>query len=96
MPKKVNQFPSLAKTLKSIIFGGKRISFNYYDHDLNIAVMFNFVKEKKGTAVIYCRIFETWIEFLTHHILQDGITHLPSHKTKFSFLFIIIFLRLSL
>lgn len=61
MEKKVSQFPSLAETLKSIIFGGKRVSFNYYDRDINIAVMFNFVKEKEGAAVIYCRIFETWL-----------------------------------
>ncbi len=71
MPKKVNQFPSLAKTLKSIIFGGKRVSFNYYDRDLNIAVMFNFVKEKRelplsiaeylrlglnSSLIIYCKM----------------------------------------
>lgn len=61
MEKKVSQFPSLAETLKSIIFGGKRVSFNYYDRDINIAVMFNFVKEKEGAAVIFCRIFETWL-----------------------------------
>lgn len=61
MEKKVSQFPSLAETLKSIIFGGKRVSFNYYDRDLNIAIMFNFVKEYQGATLIYCRIFETWL-----------------------------------
>lgn len=61
MEKKVSQFPTLAETLKAIIFSGKRVSFNYYDRDINIAVMFNFVKEDKGAALIYCRIFETWL-----------------------------------
>ena len=58
MEKKVSQFPTLAETLKAIIFGGKRVSFNYYDRDLNIAIMFNFVKEYQGATLIYCRIFE--------------------------------------
>ena len=61
MEKKVSQFPTLAETLKAIIFGGKRVSFNYYDRDLNIAIMFNFVKEYQGATLIYCRIFETWL-----------------------------------
>ncbi len=61
MEKKVNQFPSLAETLKAIIFGGKRVPFNYYDRDINIAVMFSFVKEHEGATLIYCRIFETWL-----------------------------------
>lgn len=59
--KKVSQFPSLAEMLKSIIFGGKRVSFNYYDRDINIAAMFNFVKDDQGSAVVSCRIFETWL-----------------------------------
>lgn len=61
MEKKVSQFPSLAETLKAIIFGGKRVPFNYYDRDINIAIMFNFVKEYQGATLIYCRIFETWL-----------------------------------
>ena len=59
--KKVSQFPSLAEMLKSIIFGGKRVSFNYYDRDINIAAMFNFVKDDQCSAVVSCRIFETWL-----------------------------------
>lgn len=59
--KKVSQFPTLSDMLKAIIFGGKRVAFNYYDRDINIASMFNFVKEKQGTTVIFCRIFETWL-----------------------------------
>lgn len=32
-----------------------------WDRDLNIAIMFNFVKEYQGATLIYCRIFETWL-----------------------------------
>ena len=61
MEKKISQFPSLKVMLQAIIFGGKRVSFNYYDRDINIALMFNFVKEKQGATVVFCRIFETWL-----------------------------------
>ena len=61
MQKKLTQFPRLSDMLISIIFGGKRVSFNYYDQDINIAVMFNFVKEEGGATKISCRIFETWL-----------------------------------
>ena len=61
MQKKLTQFPGLSDMMKSIIFGGKRVSFNHYDHDINIAVMFNFVKDELGATKIACRIFETWL-----------------------------------
>ncbi len=61
MQKKLTQFPGLSDMMKSIIFGGKRVSFNYYDQDINIALMFNFVKEEGGATKIACRIFETWL-----------------------------------
>lgn len=59
--KKITQFPGLSDLLKSIIFGGQRVAFNYYDTDINIASIFNFVKDDNGTTKISCRIFETWL-----------------------------------
>ena len=61
MQKKITQFPNLSCMLREIIFSGQRVSYNYYDADINIAVMFNFVKEQDNAAVISCRIFETWL-----------------------------------
>ena len=61
MQKKLTQFPNLARMLREIIFSGQRVTYNYYDADINIAVMFNFVGEQEGAAVISCRIFETWL-----------------------------------
>jgi len=61
MQKKLTQFPGLSDILKSIIFGGRRVSYNYYDRDINIAVMFSLVKEDMGATKIVCRIFETWL-----------------------------------
>lgn len=74
MQKKLTQFPGLSDMLKSIIFGGKRVSFNYYDRDINIAVMFNFVKEEGGATKIACRIFETWL--YNYYISLDKPSHI--------------------
>ena len=61
MQKKLTQYPNLARMLREIIFSGQRVTYNYYDADINIAVLFNFVTERDGAAVISCRIFETWL-----------------------------------
>lgn len=61
MEKKVSQFHGLAEVLKSIIYGGKRVVYNYYDSDISVASMFDFVKNDNGVTAIYCRIFETWL-----------------------------------
>ena len=61
MLKKITQYQGLSDMLHRIIFSGQRVSYNYYDRDINIAVLFNFVKEQDGAAVISCRIFETWL-----------------------------------
>ena len=74
MQKKLTQFPGLSDMMKSIIFGGKRVSFNYYDRDINIAVMFNFVKEELGATKIACRIFETWL--YNYYISLDKPSHI--------------------
>ena len=74
MQKKLTQYPGLSDMMKSIIFGGKRVSFNYYDRDINIAAMFNFVKEELGATKISCRIFETWL--YNYYISQDKPSHI--------------------
>ena len=74
MQKKLTQFQGLSEMMKSIIFGGKRVSFNYYDRDINIAVMFNFVKEELGATKIACRIFETWL--YNYYISLDKPSHI--------------------
>ena len=61
MQKKLTQFSGLSDMLRRIIFGGQRVGYSYYDRDINIAVMFGYVKEQDGAAVISCRIFETWL-----------------------------------
>ena len=59
--KKISQFPEMANMLKAILYRGERIPFNYYDKNINLAAMFNFVYDNKGAVAVSCRIFETWL-----------------------------------
>lgn len=59
--KKLNQYPELSKMLQSILYGGQRIPYNFYDKNINMASMFSFVKDNDGAVAITCRIFETWL-----------------------------------
>ena len=47
--------------LKSLLFTGKPIVFNYYEPSIGVASMFGFVKNKNGMLVVANRIFETWL-----------------------------------
>lgn len=59
--KKLTQFPSLAKILQNILFGGQKISYNFYDKDINLGSMFNIIVDNNGATAIKCRIYETWL-----------------------------------
>lgn len=67
--KKLDEFPELERTIKSVLFKGIRYSFNYYDKATNLALMFNFVKQVDGAFAVSCRIFEIW--FYNYFISQD-------------------------
>lgn len=59
--KNLSQFPGLANILKAILYGGQRIAYNYYDKDINLASMFNFVYDNHGATAVSSRILETWL-----------------------------------
>jgi len=67
--KKLDQFPELEHTIRSVLFNGYRYPFNYYDKATNLALMFSFVKQQDGAFTITCRLFETW--FYNYFISQD-------------------------
>lgn len=56
---KLNDYPELKEMLYTMLFCGKDISYNILHPAISIAVMFGFLKEKDGKAVISNRIFET-------------------------------------
>lgn len=59
--KKLTQFPGLADILQAILYRGQRITYNYYDKDINLASMFNFVYDNNGVTTVSSRILETWL-----------------------------------
>ena len=59
--KNLTLFPGLSKVLKSILYDGQRIAYNYYDKDINLAAMFNFVYDNHGATAVFSRLLETWL-----------------------------------
>ena len=59
MVKKIDQFPQLHELLKSILFSGVKKAFSTDEKYIQIASMFNFVKDVNGSVVINSRLMET-------------------------------------
>jgi hypothetical protein len=53
------QFPQLHELLKSILFSGVKKAFSSDEKYIQIASMFNFVKDVNGSVVINSRLMET-------------------------------------
>jgi len=60
MRKKLDDFKSMRNVLNEILYKGESVFFNSYDKDLNVAKMFDFIKEVNGKVAVSNRIFETW------------------------------------
>ena len=58
LSEKLVSYPELNDMLKSLLFTGKPIVFNYYEPSIGVASMFGFVKNKNGMLVVANRIFE--------------------------------------
>lgn len=59
MNKKLNDFPDMSEMLRRILYDGEKISYNPDDRSLEIAKMFNFIKNEGGKVLLSNRIFET-------------------------------------
>ena len=59
MIKKIDEFPQLRSLLKEILFSGKRVAFSTDEKYMQIASMFNFIKNDGGIVAIACRLMET-------------------------------------
>ena len=71
--KKLTDFPDLRLVLYEILFNGKKYPYNPYNELIDIGVMFGFLKEEEGIAVISNRIFETWLYNL---FLSEEVTNI--------------------
>ncbi len=56
---KLEDYPKLRIVLYDLLFTGKPIPYTAMNDSIEIAAMFGFIRNEKGTAVIHNRIFET-------------------------------------
>ncbi|MCD8370093.1 MAG: ATP-binding protein [Clostridiales bacterium] len=55
---KLEDYPKLRMVLYDLLFTGKPIPYTAMNDSIEIAAMFGFIRNEKGTAVIHNRIFE--------------------------------------
>lgn len=60
MRKKLDDYPDMKRILTLMLYNGESFTFSAYDKAMNIAKMFNFVKDVNGKIAVSNRIFETW------------------------------------
>lgn len=75
MVKKLHDFPKLRTMLYSILFYGEKVPYNPDAFEINIGLIFGFIKNDQGTIAISNRIFETRLYnlFLSEDILNSKI-----------------------
>ena len=85
---KLVSYPELNSMLRSLLFAGKTISYNYYEPSINIATMFGFVKEQKNQLAVANRIFEIWLYnyYLSTSELQSENIYAASLRDKSQFI----------
>lgn len=72
---KLYDYPELGEMIRSILFTGDSIPYNSGNHVIDIASMFGFIKNNRGTIVIANRIFETRLydQFLSEKEVNSRI-----------------------
>lgn len=59
LTQKLDSYPELNETLKSLLFTGRNIAYNADEPAIDMASMFGFIKNQEGNIAIANRIFET-------------------------------------
>lgn len=85
MIKKLDEYPELEATLKRILFGGTRETYNPDEKYLQIAAMFNYISTQDGLVSIACRIMETRLYnyFLAKNKASTMSRHGQADKSRF-------------
>ena len=85
---KLVQYPRLKQIIYSILFGGQTIVYNVFDEDVNMAMMFGFIKKEKGTIQVANRIFEILLYnyFLTSTEAQTTAIFKAASECKSQFI----------
>lgn len=87
LSEKLTSWPKLAEMLRMLLFTGRSIVYNFYEPATNIATMFGFVKNQKGTLAVANRIFDTWLYnlFLSTAEMQELDIYKASLQDKNQF-----------
>jgi hypothetical protein len=72
LAKKLDDFPKMKELFKDILYNGYEQSFNTYYKHIEIAAMFNYIKNVNGKVQIFNRILETWMYNLFYTEEQAG------------------------
>ena len=73
LAKKLEDYPKMKELLKDILYNGYEESFNTYYKHIEIAAMFNYIKDVNGKVAVFNRILETWLYNLFMVEEQIGI-----------------------
>ncbi|MDE6887157.1 MAG: ATP-binding protein [Eubacterium sp.] len=83
---KLADFQEVRAMIYGLLFEGKELPFHSLNHTLQTAVMFGFIKESNGNAVVSNRIFETILYnlFLSEEALCSSMYQAASlHRSQF-------------
>lgn len=85
---KLTNYPELNSMIETLLFTGKNIVYNMYNTAIDNAVMFGFVKNQNGSAVIANRIFEMWLYnlYLSGYEVQNQDIYKASLEDKNQFI----------
>lgn len=61
MVKQLNSYPELRERLEDILYQGKKILFSPAEKYIDLGLMFGYLKEEDGRAVVANRIFEMYL-----------------------------------
>ena len=75
LAKKMEDFPKMKDLLKGILYKGFEVSFNTYYKHIEIAAMFNYIKNVNSKVAVFNRILETWMYnlFMTEEQIESRI-----------------------
>ena len=75
LAKKLEDYPKMKELLKGILYRGFEESFNTYYKHIEIAAMFNYIKNVNGKVAIFNRIIETWMYnlFMTEEQIENRL-----------------------
>lgn len=77
---KLADYPQLDVMLHSLLFAGKSIAFNTDEPALDMAVMFGFIRNKDGEAVIANRIFE--MRLYSYYLSAAGMQEMDIYRAS--------------